>query len=148
MLDPEKAGKEMTRLSREQPDLLAYLMASTDDLDPEAGEVAVYLAFVIYRMFQASAARIKKVSSQEIIACHARNEKLLKNAEEAPVKFPDAIAGIPLAPQPHVMRYIVDALMEDAREAELEPLSDESKLQLFILLRTAVELLDKKAQVE
>ena len=139
-LSSDRAGKEMSRMSKEQPDLLAFLMGSTDDLAQEARELAVYIAFAVYRMFQTSSAGIKKILSKEIADCFNRNEGLLKSPEGAPEKF----SGIGLTVQPHVMQYVIEALTEEPEEPGLKPLSNGDKLLLFLVLKTVVELLDKK----
>lgn len=136
----DRAGKEMSRMSKEQPDLLAFLMGSTDDLAQEARELAVYIAFAVYRMFQTSSAGIKRIPSKEIADCFNRNEGLLKSPEGAPEKF----SGIGLTVQPHVMQYVIEALTEEPEEPGLKPLSNGDKLLLFLVLKTVVELLDKK----
>jgi hypothetical protein len=145
---PDRASREMTRMGKEQPELLAFLMGFTDDLDQEAQELSIYLAFVVFRIFQTSSARIKRISQKEIIGSYNRNEGLLKSTEEATGKFPAMIAGIVLPPQPHVMQYVIDALTEEPEEHDLKPLGNEDKLLLFLLLKTVVELLDKNAQAK
>ncbi len=144
-LSPEQAGREMTRLSREQPDLLAFIMGFTDDHDQEVRELALYFTFVVCRMFQASPARIRKISQKEIIESLKANEELLKSTEKAPGTFPGSIAGVKLTVQPHVMQYVIDALMEGPEEADFKPLGNEDKLFIFLLLKIAVELFDRNA---
>ena len=54
--------KEMEQVSKSQPELLAFMMEFVQDLDQEVKELAVYLFYVIFRMFQKSTRkRIKKV---------------------------------------------------------------------------------------
>ncbi|MCL4492690.1 MAG: hypothetical protein M1510_12475 [Nitrospirae bacterium] len=136
----DRAGKEMSRMSKEQPDLLAFLMGSTDDLAQEARELAVYIAFAVYRMFQTSSAGIKRIPSKEIADCFNRNEGLLKSPEGAPEKF----SGIGLTVPASRYAVRVEALTEEPEEPGLKPLSNGDKLLLFLVLKTVVELLDKK----
>jgi hypothetical protein len=63
---PDRANKEMAAMGKNQPDLLAFLMAYTDDLEPEVRELAIYIAFVVYKMFLASSGKIPRISSKEI----------------------------------------------------------------------------------
>jgi len=59
-------------------------------------------------------------------------------------KFLDRIARVQLSAQPYVMRYVVETLMEAPEEQDPVPLSDEDIGFLFLLLKTAVDVLDKK----
>ena len=43
---PARADKEMLAMGKNQPDLLAFLMAYTDDLQQELKELVIYFAFV------------------------------------------------------------------------------------------------------
>lgn len=42
------------------------------------------------------------------------------------------------------MKYVIEALMEDAEEEDID-LTDEDIGSLFILLKTEIEVLDKRA---
>jgi len=139
-----QATKEMEKMAESQPDLLAFLMASTEDLEPEVGELAVYIAFVVYRIFEGSRKKIKKITAREISARYECNEDLIGRLEGAHEKFLDRIARIQVSKQPYVIKYVVDALMEESEEGDDVDLTDEDKGFLFLLLKTVVDLLDKK----
>jgi len=67
-------------VGKSQPEVLAFIMEMTEDLDQEIRELAIYMFFVIHRMFQNGyGKKIGKVSSDEIIACYEDNEKLLES---------------------------------------------------------------------
>ena len=140
-LSPVRAKKEMLRVGQCQPDLLAFLMESTEELDPEARELAIYMFFVVYRMFQAARKKIKKIPSKEIIKCHEENESLMESLEGSHERFLDRAARVQVSRQPYVMKYVVDALMEEDEDSAA--LSEEDKGFLFLLLKTVVEVLDK-----
>jgi hypothetical protein len=140
---PNRASKEMQKMGKNQPDLLAFLMALTEDLDPEVRELAIYIAFVVYRIFEGSQNKIKKITSKEIMDCYEYNEDLMARLEGAHEKFIDRIARIQISKQPYVMKYVVDALIEESEEGDGVELTDESKGFLFLLLKTVVDLLDK-----
>jgi hypothetical protein len=141
---PSQATKEMQKMAKSQPDLLAFLMALTADLEPEVGELAVYIAFVVYRIFEGSRKKIKKITAREINACYEYNEDLIGRLEGAHEKFLERIARLQVSKQPYVIKYVVDALMEESEEGDDVELTDEDKGFLFLLLKTVVDLLDKK----
>jgi len=140
---PNRANKEMQKMGKNQPDLLAFLMALTEDLDPEVRELAIYIAFVVYRIFEGSQNKLKKITSKGIMDCYEYNEDLMGRLEGAHEKFIDRIARIQISKQPYVMKYVVDALIEESEEGDGVELTDEDKGFLFLLLKTVVDLLDK-----
>ena len=140
---PSQAGKEMEKMGKNQPELLAFLMALTEDLDLEVRELAIYIAFVIYRIFKGPRNKIKKITSKEIIDCYEYNEDLMGRLEGAHEKFLDRIARVQVSKQPYVMQYVVDTLVEESEEGDGVELTDEDKGFIFLLLKTVVDLLDK-----
>lgn len=140
----ERLTKEMHAMGKNQPDLLAFLMAYTDDLEQEVKELAIYIAFVVYKTFHDSAGKIPKISSKEIMAVYNENALLLEDLEGAPGKILDKIESLKVPRQPYVMKYVLEALLEDAEEEGIG-LTEEDIDFLFILLKTEIEVLDRRA---
>ena len=102
---PAQITKEISRVGREQQDLLRFVLESTVDMSGESHELAVYLFFTVFRMFQKLHGKgIAAISSEEVVACYEVNEDLMERLEGAHEKFLDRIAGIQVAEQPHVMK--------------------------------------------
>jgi len=141
---PDKANKEMIAMGKSQPDLLAFMMAYTDDLQQEVKELAIYIAFVVYKMFFDSSGKIPRISSKEIMAKYDENISLMESLEGAHEKFIDRIARVQVSNQPYVMEYVLEALMEDAEEDGID-LTEEDIGSLFILFKTEIEVLEKRA---
>jgi len=140
----DRAYKEMTRASKNQPNLVTFIMQFTEELDQEVKELATYMTFVVYRMFQKySRKKIKEISAEEIIDCYEANEDLVESLEGVHEKFLDRIAKVQLSGQPYVMRYVVETLIEAPEGEDPVPLSDEDIGFLFLLLKTVVDVLDK-----
>jgi len=143
--NPERAYREMTRAAKNQPDLVAFIMEFTQEMDQQVRELATYMTFVVYRMFEkCSRKKIEKISAEEIIGYYEANEELVESLQGVHEKFLDRIARVQLSAQPYVMRYVVETLMESPEEQDPVPLSDEDVGFLFLLLKTAVDVLDKK----
>ena len=140
----DRANKEMIAMGKNQPDLLAFLMAYTDDLQQEVKELAIYVAFVVYKMFLDSSGKIPRLSSKEIMARYNENTRIIESLEGAHEKFIDRIAGVQISKQPYVMKYVLEALMEDAEEDGID-LTDEDIGSLFLLFKTEIEILDRRA---
>ncbi len=75
------------------------------------------------------------------------DDPLMERLEGAQEKFLDRIAGIQIAEQPHVMKYVVDTLVEEEEDDDdLEDLTEEDKGLLFLVLKTVVELLNRATE--
>ena len=141
---PDRANKEMIVMGKNQPDLFAFLMAYTDDLQQEVKELAIYIAFVVYKMFLNSCSKIPRIPSKEITARYDENTRIVESLEGAHEKFIDRIANVQVSKQPYVMKYVLEALMEDAEEDGID-LTEEDIGSLFILFKTEIEILDERA---
>ncbi len=141
---PIRANKEMVKIGSNQPDLLAFMTELTKEMDQEVKELGIYIFFVVYRMFQKIQGKIKRIPSEEIIECHEHNENLMGRLEGAHEKFLDRAASIQMSKQPYVMKYVVDALMEEEEGEDAIELTDEDKGFLFLLLKTVMDVLDQK----
>lgn len=144
--DEERAAKEMALFSRSQPNLLSFILEFTQDLDERAEELGVYLLFVVYNAFQKEYGRkIKKITQKELISSFEENDKLVKGLEKAHEKFFDRVAGTQLAAQPYVIKYVIDALYEtDEDDEESGPLNEEDIVNLFMLIKTVIDVLTRK----
>ena len=140
---PDRAKKELVKIDNNQPELLAFVMESSEEMGQEVRELVVYMFVVVYRMFQGVHAKIKKISSEEIIECYKKNEGLLERLEGANERFLDRIAGLQTSKQPHVVNYVVDALMEEDEGEDALVLTEEQKGFLYLLLKTVVDVLDQ-----
>jgi hypothetical protein len=140
----ERAQKEIAKISKSQPNLLAFMIEFTRELDQEVQELGLYLFFVIYRMFNKDfKKRIKKVSPENIIKCYAENEKSIRKLEGAHEKFFERMADRHFSQQPYVMKYLVEALMEAPEEEDPVNLTEDDIGYLFLLLKTLIDLLDE-----
>jgi hypothetical protein len=97
-------------------------------------------------MFQKTYGKIKKISYEEIIECCEHNEDAKGRLEGAHEKFLDGVARVHTSRQPHVVKYVVDALMEEDDEGEdTMALTEEQKGFLFLLLKSVIDVLDQKS---
>ena len=141
---PDKANKEMMKINNKQPELLAFVVESSKEMGREVSELAIYLFLVVYRMFQGSHGKIKKISSQEIIECYRTNEGLMERLEGTHERFLDRIASLQTSTQPFEVKYVADALMEEDGGENAVQLTEEQKGFLYLLLKTVIDVLDQK----
>ena len=136
--------KETLKVNKNQPNLVAFMIEFTQDLDQEVKELALYMSYVICRMFQKSSKKkIKKISPEEIIECYESNEDLMESLNGAHEKFLERIAEVQLSGQPYVMKYVVETLMEAPEEEYPVALTEEDIGYIFLLLKTLVDVIDK-----
>ncbi|MFQ6024636.1 MAG: hypothetical protein ACE5NW_18125 [Acidiferrobacterales bacterium] len=136
-----EARSEIEALGNNQPDLLAFVSRYLDDVSAEAKELGVYLLLVIYRMFdKAGRKERKQVSAEQVSDAYNRNEALLMRLEGAHDRFYERAAT---ASQPHVMKYLVDALTQFGEAPGDATLDEEEIATLFLVLKAAVDALDE-----
>lgn len=140
---PARADKEMLAMGKNQPDLLAFLMAYTDDLQQELKELAIYIAFVVYTMFLDSNGTIPRISSREVMAGYNENARFLEELKGSHGDLIEKIAAVTITQQPYVMKYVLEALTEDAEEDGIH-IAEEDIGFLFILFKTEIDVLDKR----
>jgi hypothetical protein len=141
---PDRAKKEMMKIGNSQPELLAFVTESSKEMGQEVRELAIYMFLVVYRMFHKAHGKIKTISSEEIIECYEHNEGLMERLEGADEKFLDRIASVQTSRQPYVVKYVVDALMEEEEGKDALALTDEQKGFVYLLLKTVIDVLDQK----
>jgi len=145
----EKAQTEAANISKTQPNLVAFMMEFTQELSQEVKELAIYMFYVLYRMFQKnSKKKIKRISAEEIITSYEKNEHFIKSLEGVHDKFFERIAGVQLSGQPYVMKYVVETLIEAPEDEEPVALTEEDMGYLFLLLKTVVDLLDQRMRFD
>jgi hypothetical protein len=136
---------EMGKASREQPELLAFILGSTEGMGPGISELAGFIYFVIWRVFRAGASsRMKPVTAGAIQRRLEQNERELMILDGTDPGQIDEAALARLTRQPAVFRYVIEAIAE-AEEDESAPvaMSPEEKGSLILLLKTAIDALDE-----
>jgi hypothetical protein len=146
---PSRCAEEMRKLSEKQSALVTFVVEFGGELRDEAQELAMYLFFVVYRIFEKGYKKnIKRISPKAIIATYDDNEKLLINLEQVHEKFYERIAGVQLSNQPNIIGYVLDALFEAPFEEEPVDLDEGDYGYIFLLLKTVIDVLNKKTAVK
>ena len=144
---PELAEREMNRTAGRQREIIGFIAAYTEDLSREAAELAFFIFFTIYRMFQKSArGKIRVIRGGRIEKCLDQNESLLERLEGAHEKFVERVAQVESSRQPWVMKYLVETLVEADEGEDPVVLTEEETGALFLLLKTVVDVLDRSIE--
>ncbi len=142
---PDQINKRIKKLSKSQPNLLAFIIEFSQDLDQEAKELAMYMFFVVFRMFQKSShKKIKRISPEKIIEYYEKNENFIQSLEGVHEKIFERIARVQLSEQPYVLKYVTETLMEAPYEEDPILLTEQDAGLVFMLLKTVVDVLDKQ----
>jgi hypothetical protein len=137
-LSPGKAQRLMEEAADQQPALLAYVLASTAHSRDDVQELAVYLYFVVLKAFERAAGdSLSAVSTSEVNRVDAENEFEFERLAGEDQRFLIRAAEGEISAEPFVMRYVVEALMEDS-DSDLD---DEELGILFFTLKTVVNAL-------
>ncbi|MBN2122877.1 MAG: hypothetical protein JW821_01170 [Deltaproteobacteria bacterium] len=146
-LPPEQAHREMEKAGREQPELLAFVLGSVMDCGQEAQELAVYLYFVIHKIFKNAAKnRLRPITAAKIKRRLTQNEDHLSRIEGAHPRFVERAAALETRPQPFVVKYLVEAIVEAPECGDPVDLTDEESGTLFLVLKTVIDLLDEERE--
>ncbi len=139
-LDDAATSSQMARLGATQPDLVAFVSTYLAGLRPPARDLGIYLLAVVLRMFErAHGAAPKRVGAETVFEIYHRNEALLLSLEGAHDLFYDRVAR---ARQPHVMGYVLSALLEFGDAPGDPSLTAEETATLFLVLKAVVDALD------
>jgi hypothetical protein len=143
----EQARAEMTRLSKQQPGLLAYVMGVSEDLPPDAQELAVYMFVVIHRTFeQQFGNRLQNAGIDRIEHIAEMNEEaMLKLAERDDEELPETAMAY-AQHQPALLGYVSECLFEP--EEGFPQLSEEDQGVLTLIMKTVIDVLDSSVRAE
>lgn len=142
-----RASQEMLRLGKKQPNLLGFVTTYLDELRSDAKELGVYVFFVVYRIFEkAERGKLKRISAKRVSDSYDRNETLMMKLEGMHDRFFERVAEVEVSSQSHVMKYIVDTLMEFGEAPDEVVLTDDEIGTLFLVLKTAVDALGEAAR--
>ena len=144
-MDPADAGQAMFTLSENQPHLLGFVMELADDMDTDASELATYMLYVVYQMFvNASGARIPQVSEDQIEAQYKSTCEFLDGIQEqADDPLFEEQSEKHIENQPHVYRYVADALYEESDDPEEQMnISEEEAGEIFMMMKCVIDVVD------
>lgn len=144
-MSPTRGTREVERLMGAQTELFTFVLEATADLAPEAHELALYMAVVIYRAYEkAFPPSPPAATAEEIVEIFEKNHSWLEETAGAHERIVDErILPNMVIPQPAAMAYVGESLFEpEDEEAELE---EEDQGLVFLTMKTFVEILDRCA---
>ena len=142
---PEKGQEMIKHMSKEQPIIFAYLMSTGDDiLNQDEKELLLYLGVVVWQIMSQGTASLPGITSKIMEEAEDLNMKMLVYLEGEPeTTFMNTVEKmINNYNQPEVLRYVLEALMEEEPEEECM-IRDENIGIIMIFLKTVIDCFDK-----
>ena len=141
-MDEDAGIASMTEFTQQQPNLVGFVAAFSEELRDEARELGIYLLFVVYRMFEESTdATIPELAAEDLVARYEAMQELALGLDSKPENFFEELAKLEVANQPWIYQCVVESLIEESDDATIK-LSDQELGELFLLLKTAIDSID------
>ncbi|MBI2619781.1 MAG: hypothetical protein HYW57_06840 [Ignavibacteriales bacterium] len=142
--DPAQAQALVKQMSKEQPFVLAYLLASSENerFDKEESEAFFFAGVVVWHLMKQKPTGLRKVTEKGLTHAEKANEALLeKMASDSEGDFFSAAEAMALnSAEPEVLRYITQALMEDDEgNPDNAPFGEEHLGQGFLHLKIVLD---------
>jgi hypothetical protein len=138
------ARKWADRMTKEQPFVLAYLLAVGErDFNPDEAQLLFYLGTVVWQIFDRSGQQLAKVSGDVLDRTEKNNAKMLEYLEgESETGFVEAVRGLLDGyNQVEVLRYVINALMEEPEEGC--DIRGDNVGSMFVHLKTVIDCFDR-----
>ncbi len=143
-LSPERTQEAMKEMAEEQPFIIGYLMAASEEtFAKEEQDLLLYIAFVVWRIMSAGGASAMARTGEMIQSAEETNRKMLEYLEGEPETDLSRTIQSLLASygQPAVLRFALEALMEET--ADGEAFTAENKGLAMIYLKTIIDCLNQ-----
>ncbi|MBM3157868.1 MAG: hypothetical protein FJ004_11385 [Chloroflexi bacterium] len=140
---PQNVQKLIKRMAKEQPVVLAYLMAVDNDIfNQSEREGLLFLGMVVWQIMLQGTRPLPKVTEKILDEAEARNLKMAEYLrDETEAGFEETTRKIIGSyKQPEVLRYVVEAIMEDTEESS--PIREENKGIMLLDLKTVIDCFD------
>lgn len=142
-LSPRSAPKLIQRMTREQPLILAYLMAVDNDIfNGDERQLLLYLGVVVWQMMSQGTQPLPTITEEILDQAEARNMKMAEYLQGETEDGFERAAELIISNygQPEVLRYVVEALMEEPEEERV--IQDQNKGIMFLDLKTVIDCFD------
>lgn len=143
-MSAQGAPKMIKRMTKQQPLILAYLMAVGDEIfNQDERELYVFLGVVIWQIMSQGETPLPKVTEEIIDEVEESNLKMLEYLEgESEADFMKTTEKIlDNYNQKEVLRYVLEAIMEEP-EDDCE-IRDENRGIMMIYLKTVIDCFDR-----
>lgn len=144
-IQTEELREKAESLHTKQPELMAFVQACVNQMDGEGSDLAVYLFFMICRMYNETyGEQIASVSPEDIMGRYKKNEEQIEKLTEAQDELDNDSLGLNTK-QPHLIDYLMEVL-QSARDEEKEDLTVGEQTYIFLILSTVMMVLNNAVE--
>ena len=140
----DEAPGLINQMQAEQPVIIAYLLAAGESpFNQHEQEIIFYLGMVVWQMMKQSKRRLLRVSQKKLEQAEEANFDFLERLSASPEADFESATQEMLAsyPEPEVLRYIVEAIMEEEDDdPDDPPIRDEYRGLAFVHLKTVLDV--------
>jgi hypothetical protein len=136
------ASKFVEQMKDEQPVVLGFLLYLDDfPFNQYEREIVFYLGMVVWQMMKQSKSRLRKVTRKKLEKAEETNYEMLSFlASDTDADFMSATRTmLEKHREPEVLRYIVEAIMEEDDDPDDPPIRDEYRGLAFVHLKIALD---------
>ncbi len=143
-ITPNEVQKMVNLMSKEQPIILAYLLAAgeSEEFTEDESQILLFVGVVVWQLMRQSTGGIRKITEKHLEKVEKTNEAQLdKLAGDSDGDLLSAAeAGVENCPEPEVLRYVIEALMvDDEGDSDNPPFSEESLGLAYIHLKNVLD---------
>ncbi len=139
----DEAPRLVNQMQAEQPVVLTYLLAVDDSIfNQHERELIFYLGMVVWQMMKQSKRRLRKVTEKKLMQAEEANFDFLERLSVSSEGDFESTTWEMLAtyPEPEVLRYIVEAIMEEeAYTPDDPPIREEYRGLAVVYLKTVLD---------
>ena len=140
----DQARQLVQQMSAEQPIILAFLLAMSDQppFDEHEGQLSFYVGLVIWQIMKQSPKRLRKVTQTQLKQAEQVNEEFLDLlATDTEADFFSATKKmLETYPEPQVLGYILEVLLDEVDYAPDDPpIREENRGQAFLHLKIILD---------
>jgi len=139
-----ESSKLINLMRKQQPLVLAYLLAAGHKtLNQDERELLLYIGIVVWQIMLQGNRPLIKDTKDTLDKAEKANIKMLEYLEgESEADFIETTKKIiSNYPQPEVLRYVVEALMEETEEDSV--ITDKGKVIMMIYLKTVTDCFNR-----
>jgi hypothetical protein len=125
---------------KSQPELTGFFIGWMHDLPEEAAGLGLYVMVVVFEMFRATGAKLRKATEKSVMEHWRRSAELAARLEATGVEPCNLSAASFSTEEPYVSQYVIDALTDEADDEPVN-LTPQEFWHLFATLMTLVDTL-------
>lgn len=143
-LEDDGLKQMVYQMSEEQPNLLGFLLSiGEEELNNEEQEVLLFLGVNVWNAFK-KVKPLPQIPDEEIDKADKNNEDMLNYLEKEGEKglSENAESLVDGHNQAQLLRYVINAIMEEDMEEEEPLVSEENKGLIFLTMKSYIESID------